>query len=143
MIEYMFFFFKQKTAYEMRISDWSSDVCSSDLAHRAGAQEPQCRPRYIEGKPVPADRSGKPLRAQPQRPRRDAHAKGHGTAPAADRMVAASDHRPRPPSRASDRTDRRSAGTGRRLSDRLPQTRQDHLDNPHQGRTQPGEDNRI
>src|SRR3546814_7978999 len=29
----MFFFFKQKTAYEMRISDWSSDVCSSDLRH--------------------------------------------------------------------------------------------------------------
>src|SRR3546814_6954697 len=27
-----FFFFKQKTAYEMRISDWSSDVCSSDLS---------------------------------------------------------------------------------------------------------------
>src|SRR3546814_6705502 len=33
-----FFFFKQKTAYEMRISDWSSDVCSSDLlAHRYAA----------------------------------------------------------------------------------------------------------
>src|SRR3546814_8443351 len=35
-----FFFFKQKTAYEMRISDWSSDVCSSDLVddqhHRGG-----------------------------------------------------------------------------------------------------------
>src|SRR3546814_3511035 len=31
----MFFFFKQKTAYEMRISDWSSDVCSSDLIGRA------------------------------------------------------------------------------------------------------------
>src|SRR3546814_187177 len=30
---FMFFFFKQKTAYEMRISDWSSDVCSSDLPH--------------------------------------------------------------------------------------------------------------
>src|SRR3546814_6958140 len=30
----IFFFFKQKTAYEMRISDWSSDVCSSDLAKR-------------------------------------------------------------------------------------------------------------
>src|SRR3546814_6566347 len=29
-----FFFFKQKTAYEMRISDWSSDVCSSDLRTR-------------------------------------------------------------------------------------------------------------
>src|SRR3546814_3012742 len=28
-----FFFFKQKTAYDMRISDWSSDVCSSDLRH--------------------------------------------------------------------------------------------------------------
>src|SRR3546814_12099108 len=30
----LFFFFKQKTAYEMRISDWSSDVCSSDLSPR-------------------------------------------------------------------------------------------------------------
>src|SRR3546814_7846096 len=30
-ILFCFFFFKQKTAYEMRISDWSSDVCSSDL----------------------------------------------------------------------------------------------------------------
>src|SRR3546814_3209990 len=30
----LFFFFKQKTAYEMRISDWSSDVCSSDLGGR-------------------------------------------------------------------------------------------------------------
>src|SRR3546814_5897893 len=30
-IVFRFFFFKQKTAYEMRISDWSSDVCSSDL----------------------------------------------------------------------------------------------------------------
>src|SRR3546814_7562386 len=36
----VFFFFKQKTAYEMRISDWSSDVCSSDLKHhgRIGVQ---------------------------------------------------------------------------------------------------------
>src|SRR3546814_8269644 len=32
---YLVFFFKQKTAYEMRISDWSSDVCSSDLLHHA------------------------------------------------------------------------------------------------------------
>src|SRR3546814_1872125 len=31
-----FFFFKQKTAYEMRISDWSSDVCSSDLTVISG-----------------------------------------------------------------------------------------------------------
>src|SRR3546814_5688354 len=34
------FFFKQKTAYEMRISDWSSDVCSSDLGHRAEIAKP-------------------------------------------------------------------------------------------------------
>src|SRR3546814_4075881 len=34
----VFFFFKQKTAYEMRISDWSSDVCSSDLAHASAVQ---------------------------------------------------------------------------------------------------------
>src|SRR3546814_6607190 len=32
-----FFFFKQKTAYEMRISDWSSDVCSSELTSAAPA----------------------------------------------------------------------------------------------------------
>src|SRR3546814_3625171 len=32
-----FFFFKQKTAYEMRISDWSSDVCSSDLGPEVAA----------------------------------------------------------------------------------------------------------
>src|SRR3546814_1680329 len=31
---FFIFFFKQKTAYEMRISDWSSDVCSSDLIDR-------------------------------------------------------------------------------------------------------------
>src|SRR3546814_8892336 len=48
----VFFFFKQKAAYEMRISDWSSDVCSSDLAAAAGtlgARAPQreraCRAR--------------------------------------------------------------------------------------------------
>src|SRR3546814_13720501 len=35
-MDYLFCFFKQKTAYELRISDWSSDVCSSDLlVHRA------------------------------------------------------------------------------------------------------------
>src|SRR3546814_10297547 len=36
LLDFLFivFFFKQKTAYEMRISDWSSDVCSSDLSGR-------------------------------------------------------------------------------------------------------------
>src|SRR3546814_19281276 len=41
----MFFFFKQKTAYEMRISDWSSDVCSSDLLGQA--LEPDAEARGI------------------------------------------------------------------------------------------------
>src|SRR3546814_4449232 len=36
-VYFCFFFFKQKTAYEMRISDWSSDVCSSDLLKLATA----------------------------------------------------------------------------------------------------------
>src|SRR3546814_5913158 len=36
----LFFFFKQKTAYEMRISDWSADVCSSDLERNVRADQP-------------------------------------------------------------------------------------------------------
>src|SRR3546814_3582918 len=36
----VFFFFKQKTAYEMRISDWSSDVCSSDLSWSTAVRQP-------------------------------------------------------------------------------------------------------
>src|SRR3546814_18921168 len=36
IVWFSFFFFKQKTAYEMRISDWSSDVCSSDLLRPGG-----------------------------------------------------------------------------------------------------------
>src|SRR3546814_9956486 len=39
---FLFFFFKQKTAYEMRISDWSSDVCSSDLAANTMILEKSC-----------------------------------------------------------------------------------------------------
>src|SRR3546814_4285272 len=37
MIWFCIFFFKQKTAYDMRISDWSSDVCSSDLGGLSGS----------------------------------------------------------------------------------------------------------
>src|SRR3546814_6556445 len=36
---FLCFFFKQKTAYDMRISDWSSDVCSSDLENTSRLQE--------------------------------------------------------------------------------------------------------
>src|SRR3546814_1892058 len=45
----MFFFFKQKTAYELRISDWSSDVCSSDLylLTRWGAVLVKCQLRAL------------------------------------------------------------------------------------------------
>src|SRR3546814_1791006 len=55
----VFFFFKQKTADEMRISDWSSDVCSSDLVllatGRGGKQDvdvPQGRP-FVAAAPLP------------------------------------------------------------------------------------------
>src|SRR3546814_6251222 len=56
----LFFFFKQKTAYEMRISDWSSDVCSSDLASlgkilaatRAGQSIPEDWGLDSEGQPM-------------------------------------------------------------------------------------------
>src|SRR3546814_18091276 len=44
----MFFFFKQKTAYEMRISDWSSDVCSSDLPEREAGRY-QCHHQIARG----------------------------------------------------------------------------------------------
>src|SRR3546814_55637 len=47
----IFVFFKQKTAYEMRISDWSSDVCSSDLICRCSAAFP-CRRSGISGATV-------------------------------------------------------------------------------------------
>src|SRR3546814_19217447 len=40
-------FFKQKTAYEMRISDWSSDVCSSDLVLRPAGRQRSARPPNI------------------------------------------------------------------------------------------------
>src|SRR3546814_9843502 len=58
---YVFFFFKQKTAYEMRISDWSSDVCSSDLCahllrvskHRPKSAEGFVKPAHWTNEPVP------------------------------------------------------------------------------------------
>src|SRR3546814_8971202 len=44
-ISHYFFFFKQKTAYEMRIRDWSSDVCSSDLYTESGSKARARPPR--------------------------------------------------------------------------------------------------
>src|SRR3546814_4328477 len=50
----LFFFFKQKTAYEMRISDWSSDVCSSDLQARV-EQRQRADERHLEHEDRRAD----------------------------------------------------------------------------------------
>src|SRR3546814_6326870 len=54
----LFFVFKQKTAYEMRISDWSSDVCSSDLHGRGISQRlvPQRRSRRDRQRGLPERR---------------------------------------------------------------------------------------
>src|SRR3546814_10830710 len=59
-----FFFFKQKTAYEMRISDWSSDVCSSDLCATArSAFRPGCSmPRKASPSATKWSRSPRPRR---------------------------------------------------------------------------------
>src|SRR3546814_5087075 len=43
LLSIIVFFFKQKTAYEMRISDWSSDVCSSDLKAAGGLHRPRVK----------------------------------------------------------------------------------------------------
>src|SRR3546814_12698601 len=56
----MFFFFKQKTAYEMRISDWSSDVCSSDLS-RAGRKPSHQRDGCRMFEPFACDLVGRGL----------------------------------------------------------------------------------
>src|SRR3546814_3607557 len=74
----MFFFFKQKTAYEMRISDWSSDVCSSDLpgqrevrqGHRAGRGEHDAVPLQ--------DRDDPPARCQGDQAGREDRARSAG-----------------------------------------------------------------
>src|SRR3546814_18623448 len=50
----MFFFFKQKTAYDMRISDWSSDVCSSDLAQIGEVAEHLDRRHQLDARVIAA-----------------------------------------------------------------------------------------
>src|SRR3546814_8256430 len=56
---YDFFFFKHKTAYEMRISDWSSDVCSADLhccPHKLRCSRSARAGTYDNAAPAPSDR---------------------------------------------------------------------------------------
>src|SRR3546814_9234826 len=74
----IFFFFKQKTAYEMRISDWSSDVCSSDLSgHPTRDRCPLRHRRGLEGRldvvavRRPAPPGGQAGELQPGRQRPD------------------------------------------------------------------------
>src|SRR3546814_9936416 len=58
----MLFFFKQKTAYELRISDWSSDVCSSDLLTPRSAATGHVRHRLYR---TPRHRGGGAARPRP------------------------------------------------------------------------------
>src|SRR3546814_1024415 len=57
---YFFFFFKQKTAYEMRISDWSSDVCSSDLGATARTLSCCARTSPRTARPTGSGSAGRP-----------------------------------------------------------------------------------
>src|SRR3546814_18095083 len=96
------FFFKQKTAYEMRISDWSSDVCSSDLRRRW--------PRTRD--------ATSPSKGRPGRRRRCGHrspsAAGHGGVRAGERGGGTA----RTPC-LNDATDRQSVGKGKSVSVRV------------------------
>src|SRR3546814_10604263 len=56
----MVFFFKQKTAYEMRISDWSSDVCSSDLPVEPAIERFALQAQLLREQPEPAVEVGAP-----------------------------------------------------------------------------------
>src|SRR3546814_7271218 len=61
----VFFFFKQKTAYEMRISDWSSDVCSSDLHRRLALRfRPDRQVEAVGGAGGVVDRADQPAVGQ-------------------------------------------------------------------------------
>src|SRR3546814_1438435 len=59
------FFFKQKTAYEMRISDWSSDVCSSDLVQGFGGRLDNWHEVLEQARATPGVTSATPLIEQP------------------------------------------------------------------------------
>src|SRR3546814_13896902 len=76
MSMFVFFFFKQKTAYEMRISDWSSDVCSSDLRKRdrrhprrpvGGDDQPRARRHVGDARDLPRRYRGAQGRSEERR----------------------------------------------------------------------------
>src|SRR3546814_15202350 len=83
-VEVYFFFFKQKTAYEMRISDWSSDLCSSDLKRPSPRRPPPSRPRTSPRHPPPRPSPRPPPRASASstpEPSPDRHGGGVGRTP--------------------------------------------------------------
>src|SRR3546814_17540225 len=101
------FFFKQKTAYEVRISDWISDVCSSDLD------------------PEPARRIGRPAPADPQLLQRSGRllpsgrVRFRGVGPSLARPRAQPLCRDRRACRLDRAGDRKSVVKGKRVSDRV------------------------
>src|SRR3546814_11981247 len=97
----LFFFFKQKTAYEMRISDWSSDVCSSDLPRTRHEARPRARA------PRRAHRYRSPPRLPPTSRRRGRHA---------NRRQADRGRRQAAEDTGIRRTDRKSVAKGNSMS---------------------------
>src|SRR3546814_1266859 len=105
---FLFVFFKQKSAFELRISDWSSDVCSSDLRRNGGDRTDQQQPRR---------RSGQPGRSEGRHDRAAATLSGRG---------GGGDRRPRTGRR---RTIRRPRHSGRDAAARVSA-----LSGPHRSR---------
>src|SRR3546814_14246293 len=108
----LFFFFKQKTAYEMRISDWSSDVCSSDLLDRNAvlgdrgqiAQRREAGAALLRNLELGVERILHRLRrTDVQLPRRGIEQQQVALADRRAHVAAAADHRhPHPPRAAAD-----------------------------------------
>src|SRR3546814_2411173 len=116
------FFFKQKTAYEMRISDWSSDVCSSDLPERRVRR----RPRDGDGpaRRLHRERARSGRSDAPRALRREL---GNGGAPP---ERARRDLRHHPADRAGGSGDGGCAGRSRGVAPDQPDERRDRLIGP-------------
>src|SRR3546814_10987761 len=114
----LFFFFKQKTAYEMRISDWSSDVCSSDLSPSGRRISAACAISPREAARRGWKRTGG---------RRDGDGKSSPKRGGGPRAARRRGRAPNAPARsvrraqASSRTDRKSVESGTGVSVRVDQ----------------------
>src|SRR3546814_15889585 len=108
VVFFAFVFFKQKTAYEMRISDWSSDVCSSDLRHRVagGPNQPSGR---SSGRPAFVPETPNTWCLRPARHKRPRHQEGRGN-PARVRLEGRDTHRAASVPRGQGRSDERRVG---------------------------------